>query len=206
MWMFFLQYRSRVLAIGLTVLVGIGAYVWGRSSVQTEAAVGTYKLNEQVAMMLGEESVTPSTKSAKAELVGTTGTTNNGEDQSATLVEGTSQAPATPAAGKESKEQLPTAVSSTVTKEQLSVPVSNNAQNTSGSAAAADKGAGLIDLNTASLAQLMELPRIGETKAAAIITYREQHGGFASPDEIVNVKGIGEKTYESFKDKVTATR
>ncbi|MBC8080145.1 MAG: helix-hairpin-helix domain-containing protein [Gorillibacterium sp.] len=65
---------------------------------------------------------------------------------------------------------------------------------------------GLIDLNTASLAQLMELPRIGETKAAAIIAYREQHGGFGSPEEIVNVKGIGEKTYESFKDQITVTR
>lgn len=64
----------------------------------------------------------------------------------------------------------------------------------------------LIDLNTATLEELMELPRIGESKAKAIIAYREQHGGFRSAYEITEVKGIGEKTYESFKDKITVSR
>lgn len=64
---------------------------------------------------------------------------------------------------------------------------------------------GRIDLNTASLELLMELPRIGESKAQAIIAYREEHGGFKSAGEIVNVKGIGDKTYASFRDKITVS-
>ncbi len=62
---------------------------------------------------------------------------------------------------------------------------------------------GLININTASAAQLMELKGIGEVKAAAIIRYREENGGFKSIDEILNVKGIGEKTFEKICGQIT---
>lgn len=61
---------------------------------------------------------------------------------------------------------------------------------------------GTVNINTATLEELMELDGIGEVKAQAIIDYREEYGYFSSPEEIINVKGIGEKTYEKNKDKI----
>lgn len=62
---------------------------------------------------------------------------------------------------------------------------------------------GLINLNTASVQRLMELSGIGEVKANAIVRYREENGGFKSIDEILNVKGIGEKTFEKIRSQIT---
>jgi comEA protein len=50
---------------------------------------------------------------------------------------------------------------------------------------------GKININTAYAQELMDLPGIGESRAAAIIEYRMQTGGFQSIEEIMNVKGIG---------------
>lgn len=65
---------------------------------------------------------------------------------------------------------------------------------------------GLIDLNTATLEQLDTLPGIGPAKAQAIIDYRNASGGFYSTEELMEVKGIGPKTYERLKDKITVTK
>lgn len=62
---------------------------------------------------------------------------------------------------------------------------------------------GLININTATLDELMQLDGIGEVKGRAIIAYREEHGSFASVSELLNVKGIGEKTLEKLRDNVT---
>ncbi|GIP39559.1 hypothetical protein J31TS4_28390 [Paenibacillus sp. J31TS4] len=62
-----------------------------------------------------------------------------------------------------------------------------------------------IDLNTATLAQLMTLKGIGESKARAILDYRKQAGAFRSAEELMNVKGIGQKTFDTLKDKITVT-
>lgn len=66
--------------------------------------------------------------------------------------------------------------------------------------AAAD---GRININTAPEAQLCEIPGIGATRAAAIAAYRQEHGGFSSIEEIMNVSGIKEGTYAKIKDRIT---
>lgn len=59
-----------------------------------------------------------------------------------------------------------------------------------------------INVNEADLDTLQKLPGIGEVKAKAIIDYRIQNGGFKKIEEIKEVKGIGEKTFERIKDMI----
>ncbi|MFN3691441.1 MAG: ComEA family DNA-binding protein [Fervidobacterium sp.] len=60
-----------------------------------------------------------------------------------------------------------------------------------------------ININTSSIEELQQLPGIGPTKAQAIVDYRIKNGGFKTIEEIKNVKGIGEKTFEKLKDLIT---
>ncbi len=62
-----------------------------------------------------------------------------------------------------------------------------------------------VDLNRASLDQLSTLPGIGEKKAQAIIDYRLKKGNFASVEDLLRVKGIGEKLLEKIKPRVTVS-
>lgn len=64
--------------------------------------------------------------------------------------------------------------------------------------------AGVIDVNTADAKSLaMTLDGIGLTKAQAIVAYRDQHGRFSSLDQLLQVKGVGEKTLDRNRDKIT---
>ena len=53
-----------------------------------------------------------------------------------------------------------------------------------------------IDVNTAGYYDLMRLPGIGEKRARAILDWREEHGGFSTPEQLLEIRGIGEKTLE----------
>ena len=59
-----------------------------------------------------------------------------------------------------------------------------------------------IDLNTADLSLLMTLPEIGQTRAAAIVAYRQTHGPFRSVDELAAVDGIGAGILELVREYV----
>lgn len=60
----------------------------------------------------------------------------------------------------------------------------------------------MININTATVQELCTLNMIGETKAEAIVNYREKYGLFEDKSDILNVYGIGEKTYEKIKDNI----
>ncbi len=61
----------------------------------------------------------------------------------------------------------------------------------------------LININTASLEQLMTLNGIGESKAKAIIEYRQTNGNFSKIEDIINVSGISETIYNKIKNSIT---
>ncbi|MBM2820362.1 MAG: competence protein ComEA, competence protein ComEA [Candidatus Berkelbacteria bacterium] len=60
-----------------------------------------------------------------------------------------------------------------------------------------------ININTATVEELDSLPNIGPARSADIIAYREQNAGFKTIEEIKNIKGIGDKSFESLKDLIT---
>lgn len=61
----------------------------------------------------------------------------------------------------------------------------------------------LVNINTADAERLATLKGIGPALAQRIIDYREQNGAFKTVDEIKNVRGIGDKKFSAFKDKIT---
>ena len=60
-----------------------------------------------------------------------------------------------------------------------------------------------ININTATADQLMQLKRIGPAYAAKIIEFREKNGPFKNPEDITKVPGIGPKTLEENKDRIS---
>jgi len=61
----------------------------------------------------------------------------------------------------------------------------------------------VININFASLSELVQLPGIGNVIAQTIIDYRNKYGQFKSKEELINVKGIGEKKFEKIKDLIS---
>lgn len=86
--------------------------------------------------------------------------------------------------------------------EQISVPVIGEIPD----AGAGTPGSGIggkVNINTADAAALDTLPRVGPAMAARIIAYREANGRFATIEDLMNVTGVGDKTFEGMRDLVT---
>jgi competence protein ComEA len=62
-----------------------------------------------------------------------------------------------------------------------------------------------INLNTATQAQLETLPGIGKSTAERILEYRQKNGGFKKVEDLMNVRGIGEKSFLKMKPLITVT-
>ena len=71
-----------------------------------------------------------------------------------------------------------------------------------GSGSSGRSSDGKININTADSTQLQELNGVGPATAEKIIAYRKQNGRFQSIEDIKNVSGIGDKTYEKLKDHI----
>lgn len=88
-----------------------------------------------------------------------------------------------------------------------SAGISDGSGGASGSFGGASGGSGgvsdgRVNINTASESELCSIPGIGAVRAAAIVAYRQEKGGFASIEEIKNVDGIKEGTFEKIKDSI----
>ena len=62
-----------------------------------------------------------------------------------------------------------------------------------------------VNLNTATPDQLEKLPGVGPKTAARIIDYRQKNGGFKKIEELMNVRGVGEKSFLRIKSQLTVT-
>ena len=62
-----------------------------------------------------------------------------------------------------------------------------------------------VNINTASVDELKELPGIGQSKAEAIVQHREEHGNFKTKEDIVAVKGIGDKLFLKISEEIEVT-
>jgi len=71
------------------------------------------------------------------------------------------------------------------------------------SAQTAAKAGDKVNINTASLEELQKLPRIGPQIAQRILDYRKENGNFKKIEEILKVRGIGEKVFGQLKDLIT---
>ena len=60
-----------------------------------------------------------------------------------------------------------------------------------------------VNINTAGVDELVTLPGIGKAYAERIVEYRQKNGPFKKVEDIINVRGIGEKTFERIKDRLT---
>ena len=61
-----------------------------------------------------------------------------------------------------------------------------------------------VNINTASVEDLTTLPGVGKAYAERIVEYREKNGPFKKVEDLLNVRGIGEKTFERIRDRITA--
>jgi competence protein ComEA len=62
-----------------------------------------------------------------------------------------------------------------------------------------------VNINTAPADQLERLPGVGPKTAARIVEYRQKNGGFKKVEELMNVRGIGEKAFLKMKNQLTVT-
>ena len=60
-----------------------------------------------------------------------------------------------------------------------------------------------VNINTATVEELVTLPGVGDSVAKNIVEHREKNGNFKTTEDLKNVKGIGEKKFEKMKDLVT---
>ncbi len=82
-------------------------------------------------------------------------------------------------------------------------PAVSHAQGPSRAAASRSTAPVMVNLNTASAADLEALPGIGAKTAARIVEYRQKNGPFKKIEELMNVRGIGEKNFLKLKASIT---
>ena len=88
--------------------------------------------------------------------------------------------------------------------QKINVPDKKSEPPAQGSSAAAEQQSsdGKVSINTADSEELQKIPGVGPVTAENIISYRESNGSFKSIDDIKNVSGIGEKTFEKMKSTI----
>jgi competence protein ComEA len=125
----------------------------------------------------------------------TVGAPEPGQAEDAADMAAAAPAPGAPAAAPGAEDAAPDPLDAVEAELQAGAAASR--------AAKSSAPAGPIDINTASVAQLETLPRVGPSTARAIVEYRQKHGPFRSIEELANVPRIGPKTVARLQDHIT---
>lgn len=102
-----------------------------------------------------------------------------------------------------SSRQTDTAVSSAITEKSYTYYESREGSDDSGDDETEPVVSYPLNINTCTMAELMTIDGIGESKADAIIQYREYLGGYTSVEQIKNIKGIGDVIFEKISPYLT---
>jgi competence protein ComEA len=95
---------------------------------------------------------------------------------------------------------LATAAFLTAAYPQAAAAAQGNASTRSGAKPA---GTGVVNINSASTTDLATLPGIGAKTAARIVEYRQKNGPFKKIEELMNIRGVGEKNFLKLKEQIT---
>ena len=87
--------------------------------------------------------------------------------------------------------------------EQIFIPTYEEAESLRKIPQEGSIASGKVNINTADKSLLCSLPGIGDTRAADIIAYRQEHGGFAVIEDIMQVSGIKEAGFQKIKELIT---
>ncbi|MFD0672141.1 helix-hairpin-helix domain-containing protein [Cohnella sp. GCM10027633] len=195
--------RTRI-AIGLATLGTLMAAIAWHASRSADGPSGWIPVNGQIETALAamEATTTPQPITVSEQ---------DGADRTATSpsAERTTQPTqqATPSPSEQST-MPPTQQATPSPSEQSTMPPTQQAtptpseQSTLSPTPSAQVADSRLDLNEATTAQLERLPGIGPSKAKAIVSYREQHGGYRSVDELLEVKGIGPKILDKLSPDI----
>jgi len=195
-------------AAGIAALVGAAALAYGLLSPAGQARVpGWEPVNDRVIAAL-DEAMGPSPADASGAAADDPARPSaaKGEAASASPNAADGKAAAAPASAPAPSTAPDRASGEAGAPPAAALPSTPSAAASSPSAAASPPPAaasGLLNLNTATVEQLDALKGIGPSKARAIVEYREQHGPFRSVDDLLNVKGIGEKLLAGIRNDVT---
>ncbi len=110
------------------------------------------------------------------------------------------------AAGGLTKKAVPESVNQAQKMEdgqQIYIPSKSESRGDSNKEAGEIKSSSLISLNQATKEELMTLPGIGQSKAEAILSYRQEHGGFSRVEDLMKITGIKDGVYNKIKDYIT---
>ncbi|RAV21823.1 hypothetical protein DQG23_07125 [Paenibacillus contaminans] len=195
--------KVKWLVIGLIgILAGAGVF-FARMSDEDSVAVGMQRANGQLEAVLKlQEPVSSPAKTPETQAAAPPGAAGGSEPKEKRPVDETEgNVPDVMQGGANSEEDA------SRQNETADIPAGGapEASSSPTSSKGAPNGSRQIDLNSATIQQLVKLPGIGESKAKAIIAYREQTGGFRTAKEITKVKGIGDKTYEALKDLIAVS-